>query len=134
MNAENNKDGRPRVFIVDDHECMLRAIERVLGLECSVVGRAPNGARAIEGVLMLQPDIVIMDVMMPEMNGLDACLCLRRRGFNAKILLISSDYGPDIRQAAMESGGDGFLPKIQLADLRLIIFAMLEGQPLQQNL
>jgi len=129
MNAENNKYPKPRVFVVDDHECMLRTVERILGHGCSVVGNAPNGALAIEEVLRLQPDIVIMDVMMPEMNGLEACICLRQHGFKAKILFMSTSDDPDIREAAMKSGGDGFLPKIKLADLRLIIFAMLKAQP-----
>ena len=130
---ERNKDRRPRVFVVDDHECMLRAVERVLGDECSVVGNAPNGAIAIDAVLTLQPDIVIMDVMMPEMNGIEACLCLRQSGFKAKILFISSGNDPEIREAALKSGGDGFLSKVRLAsELRQTVFEMLKGQPSAQ--
>ena len=131
MNLESNKDGRPRVFVVDDHECMLRTVEQVLGHECSVVGNAPNGALAIDAILTLQPDIVIMDVMMPEMNGLEACRCLRQRGFTAKILFISSGHDPDVQEAAMKSGGDGFLSKFRLAsELRQTIFVLFNGKPL----
>ena len=133
MNVENNKDRRPRVFLVDDHECMLRTVERIFGHECSIVGNAPNGALAVDAVLELQPDIVIMDVMMPEMNGIEACLCLRQRGFKAKILFISSGHDPDIREAAMKSGGDGFLSKLRLAsELRQTVFVLLKGQPRAQ--
>jgi len=109
---------------------MLRTVERILGHGCSVVGNAPNGALAIEEVLRLQPDIVIMDVMMPEMNGIEACHCLRQRGFKAKILFMSTADDPDIREAAMKSGGDGFLSKFRLAsELKRTVFEMLQGQP-----
>ena len=127
MNLESNKDGRPRVFVVDDHECMLKTVEQVLGHECSVVGNAPNGALAIDAILTLQPDIVILDVMMPEMNGLEACRCLRQRGFTAKILFISSGHDPDVQEAAMKSGGDGFLSKFRLAGQRTAMVTLNVG-------
>jgi two-component system, OmpR family, response regulator MprA len=128
MNPENNNDRRSRVFIVDDHDCILRAVERVLGQEYSVVGTVRNGTLAIDAILTVQPDIVIIDVMMPEMNGLEACLCLRQCGSKAKILFMSVADDAGIRDAATKSGGDGFLSKHRLAsELKQTVFAILQG-------
>jgi DNA-binding NarL/FixJ family response regulator len=130
VNTENNNNRRPRVFVVDDDDRMLRAVERVLGRECSIVGTARNGALAIPAILKLQPEIVLMDMMMPEMSGPEACLRLRQCGSKAKILLTSLADDPAIHEAAMKSGGDGFLSKLRLDDeLRQTVFAMLRGQP-----
>ena len=99
MNTENDKDRRPRVFLVDDQECMLRTVERILGHGCSVVGNAPNGALAIEEVLRLQPDIVIMlsgavDVREQALKMVDAFVpkgCLASQLLPAIALLCGSE-------------------------------------------
>ncbi len=68
-----------RVLIVDDHDLLRRGIETILSAEpdIEVVGEAVNGAQAVDLVAELLPDIVLMDVRMPRLNGIEACLAMK---------------------------------------------------------
>lgn len=130
MNLEHDSQRKPRVFAVDDHDCMLRAVERVLGAEFSIVGTARSGVLAVPAILALQPDIVIMDIMMPDVDGLEACRRLRQSGSKVKILFSSVADDPATRDKAIKAGGDGFLSKLKLvSDLARTIHSILEGRP-----
>ena len=104
---------RLRVFIADDHASIVNAIERTLGEGSQAVGTENNGALATSGIMALRPDIAIMDISIPEMNGIQACEKLMSRGSKTKFLFVSATADPDFRHAAMNSGGHGFTSKTE---------------------
>ena len=114
-------DGRiVRVVLVDDSEVTLKTVSEFLGAhpELRVAGIAHDGHEAIEQVKLLQPDLVLMDIQMPVMNGLRATDELRKQFPNLPVVLMSVHDSESWRQAAEESGAKKFIPKRELA-LRL---------------
>jgi two-component system, NarL family, nitrate/nitrite response regulator NarL len=106
-----------RAMVVDD-------MPEMLGLTCallernpfvSVVGTASNGAEAVEKARKLRPDLVVMDISMPVMTGLEAALHLKGRYPDVKILMMTASEEPDIEQASYECGADGFTRKSELS-------------------
>ena len=80
-----------KVLVVDDLEFMRQAIADILrDSGIAVTGEAPNGAEGIEAYLKLQPDVVLMDITMPVMNGLQALHGIRRRDPNARVVMCSA--------------------------------------------
>jgi DNA-binding NarL/FixJ family response regulator len=108
---------RARILVVDDHELMRRGVkslifENNLGEIC---GEAENGEDAIAKVQELKPDLVILDVSMPVMNGLEAARHIRRVAPSIKILILTMHDSSQIASAAKEAGADGFLVKSDAA-------------------
>jgi len=102
-----------RVVVVDDlpeiAELMVDVLE-MLG-QIDVVAVAHDGIEAISAVQVYDPDLVIMDVNMPRMNGLDATLSIREMKTSAKVIIMSSDDASDTRVAALDAGADAFVSK-----------------------
>lgn len=101
------------LLLADDHPMMRRALRQLIELECDlvVVGEANNGVEACELALRLQPDLVVLDNNMPELNGVEALKRLRDQGYARRILLFTvSDAEQDVRDA-MRFGANGYLLK-----------------------
>ena len=108
------KASRPiRVLIVDDHLVVRDGIKAVLDLQndIEVVGQAENGKEALEKVGELFPDLVIMDIMMPEMNGLEATKRINKEYPQTRVLMLSQYDDEENILAAEERGAYGFIPK-----------------------
>lgn len=103
---------RPRVFAVDDHTLFLRGLEMLLesaGLH--VTGTATTGEQALECIDIAETDVVLLDVALPSMSGLEVAVALRARGFiGAIVFLTMTDDGVTVRRA-IEAGADGFVLK-----------------------
>ena len=101
-----------RVLIVDDSALIRQMLTHALGLDprIEVVGFARNGVEAIEKVRDLRPDIVTLDVQMPEMDGLEA-LSFIIKDSTARVLMLSSLDDPDTTYQALSSGAVDFIPK-----------------------
>jgi NarL family two-component system response regulator LiaR len=102
-----------RVLVVDDHTVLRKGLCSLLtakyGIE--VIGEAGDGFEAVEQARMLQPDVILMDLMMPHKTGLDAILEIRRENPAARILVLTS-FGEDSKvSAAIKAGAMGFLMK-----------------------
>jgi DNA-binding NarL/FixJ family response regulator len=104
----------PRIVIADDFETLRRGLRSLIGP--AVCGEAANGQEAVQKVLELHPDLVILDVGMPVMNGLDASRAIRRVAPQVKILVFSLHDEKGIREQARAAGADAFLPKTALGD------------------
>ena len=129
MNADPLK--KPRVVLADDSERILKIVARTLASQCEVeiVGAVQNGELAIDAVREMQPDVLILDVYMPLMDGIQTARYLRTIGVRTKIIFLTGLCDPSFRKAAMEAGADAFVCKPQLfTDLARAVFAVLAGQ------
>ncbi|MGF6595003.1 two-component system response regulator NarL [Pseudomonas sp. 2835] len=108
-----NPSPRYRILLVDDHPMMRRGIRQMLELEddFQIVGEASHGEEALALIAPLQPDLVLLDNNMPQMNGIETLRHLRSQGFAGKVLLFTvSDAEDDIRDA-LRLDADGYLLK-----------------------
>jgi DNA-binding NarL/FixJ family response regulator len=120
---------KPRVLLADDSEQILRAVSRLLQVQFEVIGSVLNGEHAIETTLRLQPDVLVLDIMMPVMDGFEAARSLKKVGAPAKIVFLTGIEDPALMETAMKAGGSGFVFKSQLVtDLPLAIHAALAGR------
>ena len=100
------------VVIVDDNDMMRTILRSILrGEEYEVVGEARNGNQAVEMVERLQPDIVGMDVLMPEKNGLLAMIEIKQKQPEVKIVMITGSADPETVQDAIMNGASGYIVK-----------------------
>ncbi len=102
-----------RVLIVDDHPLIRRALIRTLQehTDIEVIGEGSDGFEAIEKTRELKPDVVIMDLGLPNMNGMQAIQEIIREDASARVLVLSGSDEPETVQAALEAGALGFIGK-----------------------
>ena len=106
----------PRVLIVDDHARFRALARRTLQADgYEVVGEAPDGAGALAAVAELQPDLVLVDVGLPDVSGLDLARTLRNGGHGPHVVLVSTRDAEDYAQLAASHGALGFVPKAELS-------------------
>src|SRR5262249_288744 len=119
----------PRILIVDDHEIVREGIRTLLSRsrpQWEVVGEATNGQLAIEAVKNLKPDVVILDVTMPVMSGLEASPKIRALGAGAKILIFTMHQSETFVAEVRAAGAQGYVVKSQASrDLVLAVDALL---------
>jgi DNA-binding NarL/FixJ family response regulator len=106
-------NGSVRILLVDDQQFVLKALQEYLASEpgLAVVGSAAGGQTAIERVESLQPDIALIDIEMPEMDGLATTSILSKRFPNTKVLVLSSHDDPEYIKSALQVGAKGYLLK-----------------------
>ena len=117
---------RARVLVVDDNEMVLARAAGLLSENCIVVGTARDGRSALEAARALQPDVVVLDISMPGMNGLEVASRLRNAGSDAAIVFLTVHTEEEVVMAAAESGAIGYVTKPRLASD--LIFAVREAQ------
>lgn len=120
---------RKRVVVADDASSMLKAVEELLQPSFDVVGTASDGRAAMEAALRLKPDIVVLDVAMPVMSGIQAAKELIRRRSRAKIVFLTAHENADILSACQAAGGLGYVVKLSMkTDLILAMNEALAGR------
>jgi DNA-binding NarL/FixJ family response regulator len=102
---------RPRVLLADDHRLVREAFARLLESECDVVGAVADGCALLEVAPELRPDIVVLDIAMPLLNGLDAARQLRRLMPGVKLIFLTVSEDPDLAAEAFRAGASGYLLK-----------------------
>ena len=104
---------RIKVLIADDHRDFRRVVHEFLDRmpNVSVVGEAINGGEAVEKVEQLFPDVVLMDIAMPQMNGLEATRIIKQRWPETKVLIATTYDDPAYRLQAIEAKADGYILK-----------------------
>jgi DNA-binding NarL/FixJ family response regulator len=101
-----------RVLLADDHRMLREGLRRSLVDEgFDVVGEADNGEQAVALVAELQPDIVLMDVSMPQMDGVEATRAIRAAGTSARVLMLTMHADKDVLADAIRAGASGYLVK-----------------------
>lgn len=117
-----------RMVIAENHPAMLAQVCQLLGNDYDVVGTAENGLEACESVFKLQPDVVLLDITLPVMDGLQAAQRLRKGNCRAKIILLSVYDDSDFIAAAFSAGADCYVAKTRLStDLDPAIRIALQG-------
>jgi DNA-binding NarL/FixJ family response regulator len=118
-----------RTLIVEDHEG-LRALLRSLlenETQCVVIGEASDGLLAVQRAQELQPDLILLDLSLPKLNGLEAGRRIRKISPHSKILFLSQEPAPEIVQSALRIGA-GYLLKSDAKELPAAVHAVLEGR------
>jgi DNA-binding NarL/FixJ family response regulator len=119
---------RKRVLLADDLAPVLSATATLLRESFDVVGTVSDGQAALEAALRLQPDLVVLDISMPLMSGIEVAQELRRRGNKARIVFLTVHEDLDILNACRAAGGLGYVVKLFMdTDLALAVNAALEG-------
>ena len=103
---------RPRVLIADDHPDLVKAITRVLALDYEVVGVVADGSAVLEAAERLRPDVIVIDLNLPTVNGLEACRQIMQRNLETKVIVFTAMDDPYLRQRALEVGAAAFVCKV----------------------
>lgn len=104
---------KTRILIADDHLVVRMGLAAIIDCEndLSVVGEAEDGAKAVELVKSLKPDVVVMDLMMPRMNGADATAAIKRECPNTRVLVLTTFSGSGDVRRALDAGASGAIVK-----------------------
>src|SRR5579871_68680 len=115
-----------RVLVVDDEPAVRRALERALALERHDVVMAADGEEALDALVSAPPDAIILDVMMPRLDGLEVCRRLRAAGDRTPILMLTARDAIDDRVKGLDVGADDYLVKpFALRELQARLRALL---------
>jgi DNA-binding NarL/FixJ family response regulator len=106
-----------RILLVDDHPIVRQGLKTILEghSDWHVVGEAADGAEAIEKARKLSPDVMVLDVTMPVMNGLEACRAIRGESPQLEILFVTQHDSPQMMREALEAGARGYVVKSNAA-------------------
>ena len=100
-----------KALIVDDEPAVRDSLRRVLASERYEVETAADGAEALAKLKAAKPDVVILDVLMPEMSGLEVCRRMRVEGDQTPVLMLTAREAVNDRVAGLDAGADDYLPK-----------------------
>src|SRR5271166_2335358 len=106
---------RPRVPLADDHSAMLALTTDVLSGECFVVGSVGDGCELLAEAERLHPDVIVLDITMLDLDGIEAARQLKRSHRPARLVFLTVYEDADFAQAAMDAGGLGYVVKARLA-------------------
>ena len=125
----------PRVLLVDDNVMTLARAKAVLSARCVVVGTAGNGDAALQAAAAQNPDVVVLDISMPGMNGFELAKRLRAEGSTARLVFLTVHEDEELILAARNAGGIGYVVKTRLAsDLEPAVKEARAGRPFQSLL
>jgi CheY-like chemotaxis protein len=111
-------ESRPTVVVADDHPAMLEAVSGLLADDFRVVAAVTDGRQAVEAVSRLQPDAVVLDITMPELDGFRTARVLKKNGSGARVVFLTLHDGEEFVHTAFRSGGRGYVLKSRMeADL-----------------
>ncbi|HWC16028.1 MAG TPA: response regulator transcription factor [Terriglobales bacterium] len=120
---------RPRILIADDHALVAEAIRKLLEREFDVVGVVANGRLVLREAEKLRPDIILLDITMPEMNGIDAAKLLRETLPAVQLVFLTQQTDRQYVQAAFQAGAKAYVVKQSAAaDLDRALKSVLDGR------
>jgi len=123
---------RTRVLLVDDNAAMLARATAVLSPTCAIVGAVKDGPAALEAARTLKPDVIVLDISMPGMSGLDVAQSLKQIGSTAAVVFLTVHDDDEVISAARAAGGIGYVVKPRLAaDLARAVREASAGRPFE---
>src|SRR4026209_2906900 len=121
--------GKPRVLLADDHALILGAFEKLLAGECDIVGQVGDGRALVAAVETLNPDVVVLDISMPLLNGLEAGRQIKQRMRHVKLVFLTMNEDADLAAEAFRSGASAYLLKRSAAsELTTAIREVMQGR------
>lgn len=125
-----------RILVVDDFEPFRRFVCSALQQRADfhVIGQAADGVEAVRQAQELQPDLILLDIGLPSLNGIDACRQIRKRSPTSKILFVSQESSAEVMREAFRLGASGYLVKSDaIGELLPAVDAVLQGTPFVSN-
>ena len=120
---------KPRVLLADDNQSIINLVSEVLGSDFEIIGTVLNGAAALEAVEQLNPDILVIDIVMPVLDGIETLRRLKRKRLLTKILFLTALEDSSHVREILEASADGYVFKSRLTeDLPQAIRAVLAGR------
>jgi DNA-binding NarL/FixJ family response regulator len=102
---------KPRVILADDHTLLLEAFEKLLAPECDIVAKVGDGRALVAAVQEHHPDLVVLDLSMPLLNGLEAARQIKQFDKSVKLVFVTMNEDPDLAAEAFRAGGSAYLLK-----------------------
>jgi len=120
---------RPRVLLADDHLLIAEALTSLLEPEFDLVGVAEDGHQLIEATERLRPDVIVADITMPHLNGIDALVRLREEGNEVPVVFLTMQRDVNFARRALEAGASGYVLKHSASvELVAALHAALQGK------
>lgn len=120
---------KPRILLADDHSLLLGAFEKLLSSECEVVGAVADGRALLHAVQTLNPDVVVLDIAMPMLNGLEAGRQIKQIRRDVKLVYLTMHEDPDLAAEAFRVGASAYLLKRSAAsELMTAIREVMRGR------
>ncbi|NWF72398.1 MAG: response regulator transcription factor [Nitrospirae bacterium] len=120
---------RPRILLGDDHTLVLDGFRKLLEDQCEIVGVAEDGRTLVRMAQELEPDIITLDISMPELNGVDAARKLKKTLPRTKLIFVTMHADPAYVNEAFKAGASGYLLKRSAgSELRQAVQSVMEGQ------
>lgn len=102
---------RPRVLLADDHTLLLGAFEKLLSPECDIVGQVSDGRALVAAAERLNPDVIVLDISMPLLNGLEAARQIKHKARDVRLVFLTMNEDTDLAAEAFRSGASAYLLK-----------------------
>jgi len=120
---------KPRVLMADDHSMILAGLRKLVEGECEVVGTVEDGRALVEAAQKLRPDLILLDISMPLLNGLEAARQLTKLVPESKLIILTMHASPTYATEAFQAGASGYLLKRSAAsELSQAIQSVLQGR------
>jgi DNA-binding NarL/FixJ family response regulator len=120
--------GLPRILLADDHHEMLEKVVYLLQGEFEILAAVGNGKRLIEAALRLDPDLIVTDISMPVLSGIEAVRSLKKSASRAKVIFLTVHEDPAFVAVALSAGAQGYVLKNRIfVDLIPAIRKVLQG-------
>jgi len=118
-----------RVLIADDHGFVLEGLVNLLKDRYEIVAAVTDGNALVETALRLRPDVIVTDISMPGLNGIDALGRLKADGLQSKVIFLTLHVDADLAATLIQSGASGFVVKLTAtSELAVAIEAVLQGR------
>ena len=108
---------RLRVLLADDYTGIVDAVGRLLALDCEVVESVADGRALLLAAQRHQPDVIVLDLNLPNVHGLDACRQITKRHPAIKVIMFTVESDPAVKESAFEAGASAFVSKLAVDDL-----------------
>jgi DNA-binding NarL/FixJ family response regulator len=118
----------PRILIVDDHRVVADGLVRLLSDRYDIVGTVTDGRRVLDAAVQLKPDVVLLDISLPSVSGLEVMRQLREHGIAAKVIVLTMHADASLAVEALKGGASGFVLKESSGDeLLMALHVVLQG-------
>ena len=117
------------MLLADDYPDMVKAVSRLLALDCEVVGTVTDGSDLLAAAQRLRPEVVVLDMNLPHVHGLEACRQITQAHPEMKVIVFTAMGGADIAQLSFAAGASAFVSKLEFANDLLSTIKRLCADP-----